>query len=120
MAGGGELLLPRCPRYQERLEQLYRDNPSFCEPEHFRNEVLGWLREGLRDFSISRAGTNWGIPFPDDPEHRIYVWFDALTNYLTGAGFPDDPHRSTAGGRPTCTSSARTSPASTACTGRRC
>jgi methionyl-tRNA synthetase len=77
-------------RYQDRLEQLYRDNPSFCEPEHFRNEVLGWLREGLRDFSISRAGTNWGIAFPGDPNHRIYVWFDALTNYITGAGFPDD------------------------------
>ena len=81
----------RLSRYQEALEQLYRDNPSFCEPEHFRNEVLGWLREGLQDFSISRAGTSWGIPFPDDPDHRIYVWFDALTNYLTGAGFPDDP-----------------------------
>jgi methionyl-tRNA synthetase len=78
-------------KYQERLEQLYRDNPSYCEPEHFRNEVLGWLREGLRDFSISRSGTNWGIPFPGDPNHRIYVWFDALTNYITGAGFPDDP-----------------------------
>ncbi len=54
-------------KYQGRLEQLYRDNPSFCEPEHFRNEVLGWLREGLRDFSISRAGGNWGIPFPGRP-----------------------------------------------------
>jgi methionyl-tRNA synthetase len=80
----------RLSRYQDALEQLYRDNPSFCEPEHFRNEVLGWLREGLRDFSVSRAGSAWGIPFPDDPDHRIYVWFDALTNYLTGAGFPDD------------------------------
>jgi methionyl-tRNA synthetase len=77
-------------RYQGALEQLYRDNPSFCEPEHFRNEVLGWLNDGLTDFSISRAGGTWGIPFPDDPSHRIYVWFDALTNYLTGAGFPDD------------------------------
>jgi methionyl-tRNA synthetase len=77
-------------KYQERLEQLYRDNPSFCEPEHFRNEVLGWLKEGLRDFSISRSGTNWGIEFPGDSDHRIYVWFDALTNYITGAGFPDD------------------------------
>ncbi|HLE59635.1 MAG TPA: methionine--tRNA ligase [Candidatus Limnocylindria bacterium] len=77
--------------YQAALEQLYRDNPTFCEPEHFRREVLAWLGEGLRDFSISRAGTGWGIPFPDDPGHRIYVWFDALTNYLTGAGFPDDP-----------------------------
>jgi len=80
----------RLSAYQERLEQLYAENPSFCEPEHFRNEVLGWLREGLRDFSISRAGTTWGIPFPGDPQHRIYVWFDALINYLTGAGFPDD------------------------------
>ena len=83
-------------RYQERLEQLYGENPSFCEPEHFRNEVLGWLKEGLRDFSVSRAGGTWGIPFPGDPEHRIYVWFDALTNYLTGAGFPDDPAMSLA------------------------
>jgi methionyl-tRNA synthetase len=81
----------RLSAYQERLETLYRENPTFCEPEAFRNEVLAWLREGLRDFSISRAGSSWGIPFPDDPEHRIYVWFDALTNYVTGAGFPDDP-----------------------------
>jgi methionyl-tRNA synthetase len=80
----------RLSAYQERLERLYAENPSFCEPEHFRNEVLGWLREGLRDFSISRSGTTWGIPFPGDESHRIYVWFDALTNYLTGAGFPDD------------------------------
>lgn len=81
----------RLSAYQERLERLYAANPSFCEPEHFRNEVLGWLREGLRDFSISRSGTTWGIGFPGDDAHRIYVWFDALVNYLTGAGFPDDP-----------------------------
>jgi methionyl-tRNA synthetase len=80
----------RLSAYQERLERLYADNPSFTEPEHFRNEVLGWLRDGLRDFSISRSGTTWGIPFPDAEGHRIYVWFDALTNYLTGAGFPND------------------------------
>ena len=80
----------RLSAYQERLERLYAENPSFCEPPHFRNEVLGWLREGLRDFSISRSGTEWGIPFPGDEKHRIYVWFDALTNYLTGAGFPND------------------------------
>ena len=81
----------RLSRYQEALERLYAENPSFCEPEHFRNEVLAWLREGLRDFSVSRAGTSWGIPFPGDPDHRIYVWYDALTNYVTGAGFPADP-----------------------------
>ncbi|CAN5165641.1 methionine--tRNA ligase [soil metagenome] len=80
----------RLSAYQERLERLYAENPSFCEPEQFRNEVLGWLREGLRDFSISRSGTEWGIPFPGDETHRIYVWFDALTNYLTGVGFPND------------------------------
>ena len=77
-------------RYQERLEALYRENPSFCEPEHFRNEVLGWLRDGLQDFSVSRSGSSWGIPFPGDDTHRIYVWFDALSNYLTGVGFPED------------------------------
>src|SRR5439155_8019466 len=49
-----------------------------------------WLNDGLTDFSISRSGGTWGIPFPDDPSHRIYVWFDALTNYLTGSGFPED------------------------------
>lgn len=81
----------RLSRYQEPLERLFAENPSFCEPEHFRNEVLGWLREGLRDFSVSRSGATWGIPFPGDPAHRIYVWFDALTNYVTGAGFPEDP-----------------------------
>jgi methionyl-tRNA synthetase len=80
----------RLSRYQEPLERLFAENPSFCEPEHFRNEVLGWLREGLRDFSVSRAGGSWGIPFPGDESHRIYVWFDALTNYVTGAGFPDE------------------------------
>ena len=80
----------RLSAYQELLERLYDENPSFMEPPHFRNEVLGWLRDGLRDFSISRSGTSWGIPFPGDEGHRIYVWFDALTNYLTGAGFPDD------------------------------
>ncbi|MGZ6078963.1 MAG: methionine--tRNA ligase [Myxococcaceae bacterium] len=80
----------RLSAYQEKLERLFADNPSFCEPEHFRNEVLAWLREGLRDFSVSRAGGAWGIPFPGDSTHRIYVWFDALTNYVTGAGFPDD------------------------------
>ena len=78
-------------KYQGALEELYRTNPGFCEPEHFRNEVLAWLAEGLTDFSISRAGTSWGIPFPGDDSHRIYVWFDALTNYVTGAGFPNDP-----------------------------
>ena len=81
-----------CRATRTKLEKLYRGaTRRFCEPEHFRNEVLGWLREGLRDFSSAAPARSWGIPFPGDPEHRIYVWFDALTNYVTGAGFPDDP-----------------------------
>ncbi|HIE06500.1 MAG TPA: methionine--tRNA ligase, partial [Desulfarculaceae bacterium] len=57
------------------------------------NEILGFLREDLRDLSISRSSFNWGIPVPDDERHVIYVWFDALMNYLTAAGFPDDMER---------------------------
>jgi methionyl-tRNA synthetase len=91
--------------YQARLEQHFLDNPTFVQPDYRRNEMLGFIRQGLEDFSISRAGAGWGIPFPIredgsssqfadgswDPEAgTIYVWYDALINYVTGAGFPDD------------------------------
>jgi methionyl-tRNA synthetase len=96
----------RLSAYQERLERHFLDNPDFVRPEYRRNEMLGFIRQGLEDFSISRAGAAWGIPFPIaedgetaqredgswDPEAgTIYVWYDALINYITGAGFPDDP-----------------------------
>jgi methionyl-tRNA synthetase len=98
----------RLSAYQERLERYYADHPDFVQPDHRRNEMLGFIRGGLEDFSISRERTpgDWGIPFPIaengetalredgswDPEAgKIYVWFDALINYITGAGFPDDP-----------------------------
>jgi len=96
----------RLSAYQERLERHFLDNPDFVRPENRRNEMLGFIRQGLEDFSISRAGAGWGIPFPIgedgqtaqredgswDPEAgTIYVWYDALINYITGAGFPDDP-----------------------------
>ncbi len=96
----------RLSAYQERLERHYADHPDFVEPEYRRNEMLGFIRQGLEDFSISRAGTTWGIPFPiredgspslqpdgtgDPAAGTIYVWYDALINYITGAGFPDDP-----------------------------
>jgi methionyl-tRNA synthetase len=97
----------RLSAYQERLERHYAEHPDFVQPDYRRNEMLGFIRNGLEDFSISRERTpgDWGIPFPIaengetalredgswDPEAgKIYVWFDALINYITGAGFPDD------------------------------
>ncbi len=77
----------RLSKYQRALEELYTKNPDFCVPEIRRNEVLGWLRRGLKDISVSRRGLRWGIPWPGDPQHVVYVWFDALINYLTGVGF---------------------------------
>jgi methionyl-tRNA synthetase len=95
----------RLSAYQERLEKYFEENPEFVQPEYRRNEMLSFIRGGLEDFSISRAGASWGIPFPIlpdgsssqrpdgswDPEAgTIYVWYDALVNYVTGAGFPED------------------------------
>ena len=78
-------------RYQDRLEQHINKHPQFVQPEIRRNEVLGWLRAGLRDFSISRSTVRWGIPFPGDEAHVVYVWGDALVNYVTGVGYATDP-----------------------------
>src|SRR3990172_5443775 len=80
----------RLSKYQEPLEALYRERPDICVPEIRRNEVLGWLRRGLKDISVSRRSLDWGIPFPDHPDHVVYVWFDALINYVTGVGFGTD------------------------------
>jgi methionyl-tRNA synthetase len=76
----------RLSKYQKALEDLYREHPEFCEPDFRRNEVLGWIRRGLKDISVSRRGLSWGIPWPDDPQQTVYVWFDALINYVTGVG----------------------------------
>ncbi|MEJ7749629.1 MAG: methionine--tRNA ligase [Candidatus Limnocylindrales bacterium] len=98
----------RLSAYQERLERYYAERPHFVQPDYRRNEMLGFIRGGLEDFSISRERTpgGWGIPFPiagnggsalredgtwDPAAGIIYVWYDALINYITGAGFPDDP-----------------------------
>jgi methionyl-tRNA synthetase len=72
--------------FQEKLLALYTD-PDFIRPEARRNEVISFVRSGLRDQSISRSTFSWGIPVPDDPKHVIYVWFDALANYLTAIGY---------------------------------
>jgi methionyl-tRNA synthetase len=72
--------------FQEKLLSLYA-NPEFIRPESRRNEVISFVKSGLRDQSISRSTFTWGIPVPDDPKHVIYVWFDALANYITAIGY---------------------------------
>jgi methionyl-tRNA synthetase len=77
-------------KYQERLRAHIEKHPQFIQPEARRNEILGWLKAGLKDFSISRSTITWGIPFPGDPKHVVYVWGDALVNYITGVGYGSD------------------------------
>ncbi len=83
----------RLSAYQERLLKHYADNPEFVRPPGRMNEVVSFVRQGLKDLSITRTTVKWGIPVPDDPKHTIYVWFDALHNYLTGAGYDWDMKR---------------------------
>ena len=73
--------------FQDRLLKLYEDRPEFVLPDFRMNEVKSFVKSGLRDISISRRRLKWGIPWPDDPEQVVYVWYDALTSYLTGIGF---------------------------------
>jgi methionyl-tRNA synthetase len=76
--------------FQERLEQLYADNPTFVAPRVRYNEALAFIKSGLQDISLSRAQLTWGVPVPWDPSHVFYVWFDALLNYYTALGFAHD------------------------------
>ena len=73
--------------FQDRLLEHYERHPAFIRPETRRNEIASFVRGGLKDLSISRATLKWGIPLPDDPGHVFYVWYDALTGYLSGIGF---------------------------------
>ena len=77
----------RLSAYQDKLLALYRDRPEFVQPEFRLNEVKSFVEAGLKDVSISRKSIKWGIPWPDDPEHVFYVWYDALTSYMSGIGF---------------------------------
>ncbi len=79
----------RLSNYQEPLLELLR-SPGFLEPESRRNEMIAFVSGGLRDLSISRTSFDWGVPVPGSENHVMYVWVDALTNYLTGLGYPDD------------------------------
>jgi methionyl-tRNA synthetase len=80
----------RLSAYQDKLLKLYESQPDFIGPDARRNEVMSFVRGGLKDLSISRTTFDWGVKVPDDPEHVMYVWVDALTNYITGVGFPDE------------------------------
>ena len=77
----------RLSAYQEKLLQLYKDQPDFVQPDFRLNEVKSFVESGLKDLSISRKTIKWGIPWPGDPEHVFYVWYDALTSYMSGIGF---------------------------------
>jgi len=99
----GQLMCPGCNRllqriseenyffklsaYQEKLLAFYAENPDFIYPKERANEVIAFVRSGLKDLSISRMSVEWGIPFPGDPEHTVYVWGDALMNYVSALGF---------------------------------
>ena len=80
----------RLSRYQEPLLRHLEEHPDFVRPQARYNEVLSFVQGGLKDLSISRTSFRWGIPLPNDPGHVLYVWFDALINYLTGVGFPEE------------------------------
>ncbi|MEO3999309.1 methionine--tRNA ligase [Mesorhizobium sp. CAU 1732] len=80
----------RLSAYQDRLLKLYEEQPDFVGPNERRNEIVNFVKSGLKDLSISRTTFDWGVPVPGDEKHVMYVWVDALTNYMTGVGYPDE------------------------------
>ncbi|WP_027869421.1 methionine--tRNA ligase [Eubacterium sp. AB3007] len=81
----------RLSKYQDRILDLFENNPDFLKPDTRRHEMIEFVKQGLEDLCISRSTFDWGIQVPIDPKHVIYVWLDALTNYITALGYPDDP-----------------------------
>ena len=81
----------RMSKYQDALLELFEKNPKFLMPDTRRNEMVAFVKQGLDDLCISRSSFDWGIPVPIDDKHVIYVWLDALSNYITALGYPDDP-----------------------------
>ncbi len=80
----------RLSAWGDRLLKLYEENPDFIQPDARRNEVISFVKGGLRDLSVSRTRLTWGVPVPDAPGHVMYVWIDALTNYISALGYPDE------------------------------
>ncbi len=83
----------RLSKYADRLLALYEEHPEFLQPESRKNEMVAFINQGLEDLCISRSTFDWGIPVPIDNKHVIYVWLDALTNYITALGWPDEPEK---------------------------
>lgn len=79
----------RLSAYADKLLEYYAEHPEFIAPEARRNEIISFVKSGLQDISISRTNFKWGVPVPDDADHVMYVWLDALTNYITGVGYPN-------------------------------
>ena len=80
----------RLSAYQDRLLAFYAENPDFIVPPERLNEVLSFVKSGLKDLSISRTTVSWGVPFPGDTKHVAYVWADALNNYITAIGYGNE------------------------------
>lgn len=80
----------RLSAFQDKLLEYYEKNPDFIGPVSRKNEIISFVKSGLKDLSISRTSFNWGIPVPGDEKHIMYVWFDALANYVSALGYPDD------------------------------
>jgi len=80
-------------KYADRWMKFIEENPDFIQPESRRNEMIAFVKSGLEDLCVSRTSFDWGIKVPFDPKHVVYVWFDALANYLTAAGYHDDPEK---------------------------
>ena len=113
----------RMSKYADRLLEYYEENPDFIQPESRKNEMINnFIKPGLEDLSVSRTTFDWGIKVPGDPKHVIYVWIDALTNYITALGYGSDDREQirAPSGRRMCIWSARRSSASTRSTGRSC
>ena len=121
-AGGEENWFFKLSEFQEPLLKFYEENPDFIRPETRKNEVVTFVKSGLKDLSISRSTFDWGVPLPFDEGHVAYVWADALLAYLTGIGTATSsaPASSSSAGPCSTTSWARTSRASTASSGRPC
>ncbi|MBQ6400775.1 MAG: methionine--tRNA ligase [Firmicutes bacterium] len=80
-------------KYADELLRIFRETPEFLEPESRRNEMVAFIEQGMEDLCISRSSFDWGIPVPIDEKHVIYVWLDALSNYITALGWPDEPEK---------------------------
>lgn len=83
----------RLSNYEDELLEFFEKDPNFISPKGRKQELINKIEEGLEDISISRKNVEWGIPLPDDPEHTFWVWFDALSNYLSGVGYPDNKEK---------------------------